>query len=301
MKKLVCTLAAVLLVSLFCASALAAIPVNANVAALIGEDGTVIVEPGEYAQFIDFGMPGLFAAQTPDGKFLIVDETGTCRGNATYDYLENVNGTILYARGEKYGVLDAELNELVPCEYTWLVSNGEGGFLALRTDIWDDSPDGVYLIDESGYVSPTGVKIASILWPFSGGMSPGAVRRQRPLRLSERRRAMAASAPVRLRRPVCERAGRGHTGQRQRRDRHARQLAHHAQVRLHRPTHGIGRPDRRREVQRTGRRVPRQRPVVPVHADVRYRGRLHGAERENPARVLRRQRARRERNRENRP
>lgn len=45
MKKLVCTLAAVLLVSLFCASALAAIPVNANVAALIGEDGTVIVEP----------------------------------------------------------------------------------------------------------------------------------------------------------------------------------------------------------------------------------------------------------------
>ena len=166
-----CTLAAVLLVSLFCASALAAIPVNANVAALIGEDGTVIVEPGEYAQFIDFGMPGLFAAQTPDGKFLIVDETGTCRGDATYDYLENVNGTILYARGEKYGVLDAELNELVPCEYTWLVSNGEGGFLALRTDIWDDSPDGVYLIDESGYVSPTGVKIASILWPFSGGMS----------------------------------------------------------------------------------------------------------------------------------
>ncbi|MDY2769801.1 MAG: WG repeat-containing protein [Eubacteriales bacterium] len=171
MKKLVCTLAAVLLISLFCASALAAIPVNANVAALIGEDGTVIVEPGEYAQFIDFGMPGLFAAQTPDGKFLIVDETGTCRGDATYDYLENVNGTILYARGEKYGVLDAELNELVPCEYTWLVSNGEGGFLALRTDIWDDSPDGVYLIDESGYVSPTGVKIASILWPFSGGMS----------------------------------------------------------------------------------------------------------------------------------
>ena len=65
MKKLVCTLAAVLLVSLFCASALAAIPVNANVAALIGEDGTVIVEPGEYTQFIDFGMPGLFAAQTP--------------------------------------------------------------------------------------------------------------------------------------------------------------------------------------------------------------------------------------------
>ena len=41
MKKLVCTLAAVLLVSLFCASALAAIPVNANVAALIGEDGKI--------------------------------------------------------------------------------------------------------------------------------------------------------------------------------------------------------------------------------------------------------------------
>lgn len=171
MKKLTCTLAVVLLASLLCASALAAIPVNADIAALIGEDGTVIIEPGEYAQFIDFGVPGLFAAQTADGGFVIVDETGARRGDAVYDYLENVDGSILYANGEAYGVLDADLNERVPCEYTWLVSNGEGGFLALRTDIWDDSPDGVYLIDESGYVSPTGVKVASILWPFSDGLS----------------------------------------------------------------------------------------------------------------------------------
>lgn len=171
MKKLTCALALLLLASLFGASALAAIPVNANVAALVGEDGATIIAPGEYAQIVDFGMPGLFAALLPDGGYAIVDETGARRGNATYDYLENVDGAIFYARGEKYGVLDAELNEVVPCEYTWLVSNGEGGFLALRTDIWDDSPDGVYLIDQSGYVSPTGVKVASILWPFSGGMS----------------------------------------------------------------------------------------------------------------------------------
>lgn len=171
MKKLTCALALLLLASLFGASALAAIPVNANVAALVGEDGATIIAPGEYAQIVDFGMPGLFAALLPDGGYAIVDETGARRGDATYDYLENVDGAIFYARGEKYGVLDAELNEVVPCEYTWLVSNGEGGFLALRTDIWDDSPDGVYLIDQSGYVSPTGVKVASILWPFSGGMS----------------------------------------------------------------------------------------------------------------------------------
>lgn len=171
MKKLTCALALLLLANLFGASALAAIPVNANVAALVGEDGATIIAPGEYAQIVDFGMPGLFAALLPDGGYAIVDETGARRGDATYDYLENVDGAIFYARGEKYGVLDAELNEVVPCEYTWLVSNGEGGFLALRTDIWDDSPDGVYLIDQSGYVSPTGVKVASILWPFSGGMS----------------------------------------------------------------------------------------------------------------------------------
>lgn len=171
MKKLTCALAFVLLAGLFCTSALAAIPVNANVAALIGEDGTVIIEPGKYEQFIDFGMPGLFAAQSPDGGFLIVDETGARRGDATYDYLEAADGAIFYTRGEKYGVLDANLNELVPCDYTWLVPNGEGGYLALRTDIWDDSPDGVYLIDESGYVSPTGIKVASVLWSFSGGMS----------------------------------------------------------------------------------------------------------------------------------
>lgn len=171
MKRLSRILAVLLLASLLCAPALAAIPINTSCAALVGEDGTTLIAPGEYTMLISFGLPGLFAAQRQDGSFVIVDETGARRGDATYDYLEAVDGAILYARGEKYGVLDAELNELVPCEYTWLVSNGEGGFLALRTDVWDDSPDGVYLIDKSGYVSPTGVKIASLLWSFSDGMS----------------------------------------------------------------------------------------------------------------------------------
>ena len=46
---------------------------------------------------------------------------------------------------------------LAEAAYTQLVSNGEGGFLALTTDCFDDQSDGLYRIDETGAVSATGV------------------------------------------------------------------------------------------------------------------------------------------------
>ena len=135
--------------------------------------GETLVEPGVYAAIVPVDGTEYFAAlDASKGRYALMDEEGTLLTEAKYSSFRSIEGGILYAVGELYGVMDASLQPVVPCEYTWIVENGEGGYLALRTDIWDDSADGVYRIDASGYLSPTGVKVASFLMPFSNGLSP---------------------------------------------------------------------------------------------------------------------------------
>ena len=61
---------------------------------------------------------------------------------------------------------------LTEAAYTQLVSNGEGGFLALTTDCYDDISDGLYRIDEAGAASATGVQTLGELSWFSDGLMP---------------------------------------------------------------------------------------------------------------------------------
>ena len=153
-------------------SASASVAVNGSKAALVREDGTVIVEPGIYAEIIPLGVSGRFAAQDKSGAYLLMDADGNALTKAEYAYFEGGEGGILFEKENRYGVMNENAEIAVPCEYTWIVSNGENGYLALRTDVWDDTPDGVYYIDESGHVAPTGVKVISQLSPFTNGLSP---------------------------------------------------------------------------------------------------------------------------------
>ncbi len=173
MKKLFALISALALACACAPSATAAIAVNGTLSALIGENGATIIEPGVYQEIFDVRAGELFAAKDmSSGNYLLLNSSGEALSDADYSYFEKTDGGIMYAKGSKYGVMDFELNEIVPCEYTWIVPNGNGEYLALRTDIWDDSPDGVYLIDKTGYVSPTGVKVAQFLMPFNSGLSP---------------------------------------------------------------------------------------------------------------------------------
>lgn len=153
------------------ARASAAVAVNGLCAALISEDGSVIVEPGKYEQIVSL-TENLFAAADADGSYRLIGLDGQALTDGGYKYFENSEGRILFEIDGKYGVMNEALEVIVQNEYTWIVPNGEGGFLALRSDIWDDFPDGVYSIDPTGYVKPTGVKIASLLSPFGDGLSP---------------------------------------------------------------------------------------------------------------------------------
>ena len=153
-------------------SASASVAVNGERAALVSEDGSTVVPPGTYAAILPLDGCDFFAAMDENGLFGLIDAHGNPKTPMEYAFFEFADGALLYEKGGKYGAMDASLSPVVPPEYTWLVPNGQGGFLAHTTDVWDDTPDGVYLIDETGYVSPTGVKVASLLTGFRGGLSP---------------------------------------------------------------------------------------------------------------------------------
>ncbi|MBQ3078484.1 MAG: WG repeat-containing protein [Clostridia bacterium] len=174
MKRTLKIWTCVLAFFLFCVPAHASIAVSGAYAALISEEGEVIVKPGQYADIECVMEDKLYAARDPDtGRYLLMNEKGEALTQALYSSFDILkDGRILCLKSGKYGVLDPELHEIVAFEYTWIVPNGEGEYLALRTDIWDDYADGLYRIDNTGYVSPTGVKVSSFLSDFENGLSP---------------------------------------------------------------------------------------------------------------------------------
>lgn len=171
MKRVWCLMAAVILLLSFSANAL--IAVNGSFSALVDENGENVILPGVFSSIVKL-TDDLYSVKSADtGRFALMAKSGEMLTESRYTLITPLyENALLFELNGKYGVMDENAAEIVAAEYTWLVSNGEGGYLALRTDMWDNSPDGVYLIDETGYVSPTGVKVASFLMDFSDGLSP---------------------------------------------------------------------------------------------------------------------------------
>ncbi len=172
MKEIFKTLMLALLICAFAFSAHASIAVSGTYSALISDTGETLTAPGAYTDIIALRENELYAVMNGNGKYALMDEKGQLLSGAEYSSLSAMDTGILFGIGEQYGVMNDLLEIVVPCEFTWIVSNNAGGYFAFRTDIWDDFADGVYLIDESGYVSPTGVKVSSFLTPFSGRLAP---------------------------------------------------------------------------------------------------------------------------------
>lgn len=165
-------LAMVLVWLLLAGAAQASVALNGSFSCLVDKNGDTLIAPHVYSAIIRL-KDGLFAARsTENGKFGLINEQGEALTAFSYSEFALLSGGILFSEGGKYGVMDEAFQTVVPAEYTWLIENGRNGYLALRTDVWDDSPDGVYMIDETGYVSPTGVKVASFLMDFRDGLSP---------------------------------------------------------------------------------------------------------------------------------
>ena len=149
-------------------------------ALLVGPDGREIVPPGEYAAIISLNAaddePPLYAAGIEANgalRFCLMDAAGQALTEPIYDVLSRENGLICCQRDDLFGVLDADGTERIPPLYTALVPNGEGGLLALKTDCWDDQPDGVYVVDGNGVETAAGVKTVFLFDSvFSEGKMP---------------------------------------------------------------------------------------------------------------------------------
>jgi len=145
---------------------------------LIDGAGTELVPVGLYSNIEPLGdkPPYFYAAYAIDGeepdRAKLLGADGKPLTDFSYEYLSDVGDKILFGQDGFYGVMDASLNVVVPCAYTSIVTNGEGAYLALTTDPYDDRADGVYYIDPQGNETATGTRILGGLKGFSGGLMP---------------------------------------------------------------------------------------------------------------------------------
>ncbi|HIS03237.1 MAG TPA: WG repeat-containing protein [Candidatus Pullichristensenella avicola] len=173
-KGLTALVAAALLFSTACATPIA---VNfEDTAALIDENGAEIVAPGTYDFIFALDENGdLFSAGSDaQGEYFyaLLDGTGNRLSEQAYDMLSREGDAVLFTQNGLYGAMDAQGNVLFEAAYTQLVANGEGGFLGLTTDCFDDEPDGLYFIDANGAQTATGVRTLGTLGRFEGGLMP---------------------------------------------------------------------------------------------------------------------------------
>lgn len=189
-----CLAAALVLALVPCARAQqgCAIPINTGFASmLIDEAGEVLVPMGKYATidlvyespdgpqgdlFMAYGAKREADGDDASGEAAgdgcaMLGGDGQMIGDERYTYfLVEDDGDIFFTQNGLTGVMDKARKVIVPCEYTSIVSNGEGGYLALTTDPYDDKPDGVYYLDGQGGESATGIRIRYDLSFFSEGL-----------------------------------------------------------------------------------------------------------------------------------
>ncbi len=145
---------------------------------LIDGTGAELVPAGLYSNIEPLGdvPPYFYAAYAMDGeepeRVKLLGADGQPLSDFSYEYLTDMGDKICFGQDGFYGVMDTSQNVVVPCAYTSIVSNGEGGYLALTSDPYDDRADGVYYIAPDGNVTATGIRILGGLSEFSGGLMP---------------------------------------------------------------------------------------------------------------------------------
>lgn len=138
-------------------------------AILFDESGALLCGAGEYTEILPLAQ-GRFAAKAQEGWY-VLDETGEALLEIAYEDVYAREGMLFLKKDGLYAAADMDLRLVTPHAYTQIVPNGEGGYLALKTEPNDDRGDGVYLLDGSGAESATGTVVVYGLNEFSCGRS----------------------------------------------------------------------------------------------------------------------------------
>lgn len=148
-----------------------------DTAVLVNQEGADVILPGEYSILYEmYGLPEgltLYAGARQDdfSSYALVDADGRRVTEFDYRLLEYRNGGVLFVQDEGCGFMDEQGQVLIAPEYSWLLPTGEGGWLALKTDPYDDSPDSVYCVAADGTSGASGVRIGYGLYDMGEGLS----------------------------------------------------------------------------------------------------------------------------------
>ncbi len=145
---------------------------------LVGQDGSELVPEGLYANIdlLSDQSPYFYAAYELGGeepeRVKLLDATGKPLTDFKYEYLTMMGDWICFEQEGLFGVMNRDLEVVVPASYTSIVNNGDGGFLALTTDPYDERPDGVYYVGPTGAETATGILVLYGLTEFTNGLMP---------------------------------------------------------------------------------------------------------------------------------
>ena len=141
------------------------VPVN-GVACLVDEGGNAILDGFEDAFTVRDGA--LYAAGKR-GNYRLYDAAGNALGDAAFAMVYDAGDCLIFRQGNLYGAMDDTGAVILPPEWTQLVSDGEGGFLALASDPLDETSDEILRVDAMGETTPTGVHTNIAFSPLRSG------------------------------------------------------------------------------------------------------------------------------------
>ena len=148
---------------------------------LVSQSGDLLTAPDRFVYIEkispDNAPEALYAAYLQDPaegfRCLLLNARGAEVSQETFEFLyPNDEKSFLAVRDSKFGVVSLSLDPIIAPTYTQLVPNGEGGYLALNTDPYDERPDGVYYILPNGEERATGVRVSFGLGAFRDGLMP---------------------------------------------------------------------------------------------------------------------------------
>ena len=106
------------------------------------------------------------------GAYRLYDASGNALGEETFAMIDDAGDCLIFRQGGLYGAMDAGGRVVLEPQWTQLVSDGAGGFLALQTDPLDESADAILRVASDGEATPTGAKTSSGLSKLESGLIP---------------------------------------------------------------------------------------------------------------------------------
>ena len=154
MKKIL--LIVLILSLLFSAQAAVCVRLE-DTAALLDENGALIVAPEIYADIVSLGE-NRFAAREKD-SWALMNDRGELLTPAVYSDLRAAGAVLLGCRDEKWGLLRPDGTEITAFEYTRILRDGERRFWALKTSPADADSDILYIISSDGRETETALTL----------------------------------------------------------------------------------------------------------------------------------------------